>query len=94
MGRGRRIPQITGDFLREETHYTDRNNTVVYISDPKKRRELTMVMTQEEAGRRYCPFSMGNDKSHCEGSGCMAWRWLPKQQDARTAVGFCSFNGG
>jgi hypothetical protein len=61
----------------------------VLINEPGKGRELTMTMTQDEAGQRYCPFSMGNDKSFCEASGCHGWRWVPKQTDARTAVGFC-----
>jgi hypothetical protein len=51
--------------------------------------ELIMTMTQDEAEKRYCPFSMGHDKESCAGSGCMGWRWLPKQTDARIAKGFC-----
>jgi hypothetical protein len=51
--------------------------------------ELTMVMTQDEAGKRYCPVSMAGDRSRCEGSGCHGWRWLPGQRDARVAKGFC-----
>ena len=51
--------------------------------------ELTMVMTQDEACKRFCPMSMAGDRSHCEGSGCHGWRWLPGQRDARVAKGFC-----
>jgi hypothetical protein len=61
----------------------------VFINEPVNGRELTMCMTQDEAGQRYCPFSMGDDKSFCQGSGCMGWRWLPKQHDARSSLGFC-----
>jgi hypothetical protein len=51
--------------------------------------ELSMVMTQDEAGKRYCPISMADGRSYCEGSGCMGWRWLPNQRDVYTAKGFC-----
>jgi hypothetical protein len=64
-------------------------NVNVLINEPGKGRGLTMCFTQDEAGQRYCPFSMGNSKSFCEGSGCHGWRWLPNQHDARTAKGFC-----
>jgi hypothetical protein len=51
--------------------------------------ELTMVMTHDEAEKRYCPFSIAHGKSYCEASGCHGWRWLPGQRDVYTAKGFC-----
>jgi hypothetical protein len=55
--------------------------------------ELTMVMTQDEASKRYCPISMADNKSRCEASGCHAWRWRSRtgepQHDARIATGYC-----
>jgi hypothetical protein len=62
------------------------------INEPGKGREfpiLENVYTQDEAASRYCPLSMGGDRSFCQGSGCMAFVWLPGQRDARTARGRC-----
>jgi hypothetical protein len=61
------------------------------ISSSNDLLELKMIFTQDEAGKRYCPISMSNPEGirTCEASGCHAWRWLPDQHDARTAVGFC-----
>jgi hypothetical protein len=78
--------------LREDALQQEHFTVTTSINEPGKGRELIMVMTQDEAAERYCPFSMGNDKENCAGSGCMGWKWLPKQYDARTAVGFCGMN--
>jgi hypothetical protein len=62
-------------------------------NEPETGRELTMVMTQEAASSRYCPFSMGGDRTFCHGSGCQGWRWKSlngePQHDARVATGYC-----
>jgi hypothetical protein len=63
--------------------------STIYINEPRSGHELTMTLTQAEAFDRLCPFSMADGGHNCKGSGCMGWRWLPKQADARTAVGFC-----
>jgi hypothetical protein len=60
------------------------------INEPGKGRELTMVMNQDEAEKRICPLSMADGGHNCRASACHGWRWLPKQHDARTAVGFCA----
>ena len=38
-------------------------------------------MREEEALTRYCPMTMNrkHQDGHCVASGCMAWRWLPKE---------------
>jgi hypothetical protein len=67
-------------------------NVSVLSNEPAQtgRTELTMTMTQEAASSRYCPMSMGGDRTFCFGSGCMAWQWIPGQRDARIARGFCA----
>jgi hypothetical protein len=38
---------------------------------------LTMILTGDEAEKRYCPISMADGSPlHCHASGCLAWRWL------------------
>jgi hypothetical protein len=80
--------------LRGATYYLKVIFTVsmIYVNEPGKGRELTMCLTQEEASERTCPFSMADGGHHCKGSGCMGWKWLPKQHDARTAVRFCGMS--
>jgi hypothetical protein len=53
-----------------------------------KRPDLAMVMTTDEAEKRYCPMKIGS-YGYCEASGCMGWRWLPGQTDVNTARGYC-----
>ena len=81
----------------------------VHLNEPAKAGryfpELTMVISQDEAGRRFCPLSMNSETgpSHCHGSACMAWRWHSirdaeghrnTQHDAREATGYCGVAGG
>jgi hypothetical protein len=77
--------------LGERTFYRTSFSVNVLINERRGRQELTMCMTQGEAFERLCAFSLSDPtgSTKCQASGCMGWKWLPKQTDARVAIGFC-----
>jgi hypothetical protein len=34
-----------------------------------------MLLTEKEAGRKWCQETFNNTRTKCIGSECMAWRW-------------------
>lgn len=51
--------------------------------------------TEDEAKLMKCPMKLkevdsSNEKNlNCEGSNCMAWRWVVSSQDETHYLGFC-----
>lgn len=44
-----------------------------------------MIVEEEKANKRMCPMEMtGNQNYKCQGSKCMAWRWI----DEHTAIDY------
>jgi hypothetical protein len=67
-------------------------NVSVLSNEPAQTGDFPLLensFSQDRAMSRYCPLSMGADRTFCFGSGCMAWQWIPGQRDARTARGRC-----
>ena len=61
-----------------------------------------MITTEAEAKTKWCPFapsrSIDDERSvACVASGCMAWRWVLTEEDAREAsckaTGYCGLAG-
>ena len=63
-----------------------------------------MIVEEEKANKRMCPMEMtGNQNYNCQGSKCMAWRWidehtaidysLPCENVQSTTHGYCGLAG-
>ena len=57
-----------------------------------------MLLTEEEAREKYCPFWASGDWTiNCEASKCMMWRWvkeaisdyIPGEKDSPKPRGYC-----
>jgi hypothetical protein len=74
-------------FILSEEHFKVPFKTNV-ISPEANLPELTMILTTDEAEKRYCPMAI-SDRLHCQASACHGWRWLPGQRNVQTARGYC-----
>ncbi len=52
-----------------------------------------MRVTEAQADDRMCPLSQDpSAASNCQGSRCMAWRWVGKEEPGTEPVGFCGMS--
>lgn len=55
-----------------------------------------MILTEEEAKKKWCPYSrVDGGEGCCLAPDCAAWRWVypPESNDAAHCVGYCGLAG-
>ena len=61
-----------------------------------------MILTENEAYKKWCPFSKPDFVSDCKASGCAAWRWdvglggvpaMKKEEGEYRKTGHCGIAG-
>lgn len=52
-----------------------------------------MILTENQASTKWCPFSTPGYASDCKASGCAAWRWYDGGSDEQPRRGYCGLAG-